>query len=219
MQNEINAALYARVSTEDQAMKGISIEAQIDFLQNWAEKEGYHIFDVFKDEGYSGKDTNRPEWTRLMDAANNHLFNVLLIYHNDRLSRNTEDALRVVRQLKELGIAVRCSNINVDISTPEGKMFFTQLSSFATYFREDAGRKTSFGMQKLKKEGFWIGRKPDLFESKREKHTTIIPTEQIDRILELRKKGLSLRKIAELEKVNHIKIWRVLRIHKMLLSR
>jgi len=95
---------------------------------------------------------------------------------------------------------------------------FTLLSAFATYFRKDLIRKTKLGMQRLKELGYWVGRVPDFFEAVRENgHLKIKPTEVALRILELRERGLSTRKIAETisseigEKVNHTKVWRALR--------
>ncbi len=212
------AALYIRVSTEEQAEKGASIEAQREFLQDWAEKEGFEIYDIYIDDGYSGKNLNRPALQRLIKDAKAGKFQVVLCYHNDRLSRDTRDALTVTQELLKYGVRFRFSNLDVDITTPEGELFFTLQAGFATYFRKDLARKTKFGMQKIKKQGYWIGRIPDLFKVERDRHTKLVPTEVVFRMKELRDAGLSYRKIATAIReefgieINHVKVYRALKV-------
>lgn len=212
------AALYIRVSTEEQAEKGASISAQKEFLEDWAEKEGFEIYDIYIDDGYSGKNLNRPALQRLIRDAKAGKFSVVLCYHNDRLSRDTRDALTVTQELLKYGVRFRFSNLDVDITTPEGELFFTLQAGFATYFRKDLARKTKFGMQKIKKQGYWIGRIPDLFKVERDKHTRLVPTEIVLRMKELRDAGLTYRKIASTIReefgieVNHVKVYRALKV-------
>ena len=216
------AALYVRVSTEDQAEKGSSIGAQIEFLEDWARKEGYEAVETYIDDGYSGKNLDRPALQKLIKDAEAGNFDVVLCYHNDRLSRDTRDALTITQDLLKHEVRFRFSNLDIDFTSPEGELLFTMQAGFATYFRKDLGRKTKFGMQKLKRDGYWMGRVPDLFEREREKHTKILPTDTVKRILELKNAGNSLRDIAEIVSketgtpLNHVKIWRTLNIYKSL---
>lgn len=162
----IQAGVYCRVSTEDQAEKGASLEAQKDFLLRWAAQENIEVQEdnIFLEDGYSGKDLNRPALTKLRKSAKDKKFSVLLIYHNDRLSRDTRDTLAIVEELSDAGVMTRFSNFDADTASPEGKLLFTMLSGFAQYFREDLGRKTSLGMQKRKEDGTHIGRLGEYFE-------------------------------------------------------
>jgi site-specific DNA recombinase len=210
----MKAAIYVRVSTEEQANKGASIEAQRDYLMDWARKEELKIVETYIDDGYSGKSIEgRPALTRMLEDAKNGSFKVILCYHNDRLSRNTKDALTIVEKLQKYGVFLRFSNLDIDITTPEGELMFTMQAGFATYFRKDLARKTSFGMQKLKRSGFWMGRIPDLFETqKKNGHIKISPKPIVYEILELRKLGKSYRKIASQLKISHSKVWRTVKI-------
>ncbi|GBE54098.1 MAG TPA: recombinase family protein [Euryarchaeota archaeon] len=211
------SALYIRVSTEEQAEKGASIEAQEEFLEDWAKKEDFEVYGTYTDKGYSGKNLKRPALQKLIKDAKNKKFSVVLCYHNDRLSRDTKDALTITQELLRYEVRFRFSNLDVDITSPEGELFFTLQAGFATYFRKDLARKTKFGMQKIKKDGYWIGRIPDLFEVEREKHTKVTPSKTALRIKELRQMKLSYRKIAikvaeEFEiDINHVKIYRTLK--------
>jgi site-specific DNA recombinase len=218
----VRAALYVRVSTEDQAEKGSSIGAQIDFLEDWAQKEGWAVADRYVDDGYSGKNLDRPALQRLIKDAEAGNFDLVLCYHNDRLSRDTRDALTITQDLLKHEVRFRFSNLDVDLASPEGELLFTMQAGFATYFRKDLGRKTKFGMQKIKKDGYWIGRVPDLFDKEREKHTKILPTDTVKRILELKKAGNTMREIARIisketgKPINHVKIWRALKVYNSL---
>lgn len=216
----IKAAIYVRVSTQDQVEKGSSIDAQIDFLDDWAAKEGFIVYKQYCDKGFSGKNLNRPALQSLITDAKESKFSVVLCYHNDRLSRDTRDALTITQELLNCDVRFRFSNLDVDITSPEGELLFTMQAGFATYFRKDLGRKTKFGMQKLKKDGYWMGRFPDLFKIERKKHSKILPTETVYRILELKNTGKSLREIAKIiteetgRPSNHVKIWRTLKIYR-----
>ena len=162
----IQGAIYCRVSTEDQAEKGASLGAQSDFLLAWAEQENIEIKkeNIFIDDGYTGKNLKRPALTKLRDQAKAKEFSILLLYHNDRLSRHTKEILALVEELQRAGVTIRFSNFDTDITTPEGELLFTMLSGFSQYFRKDLGRKTSLGMQRKKREGIHIGRLGKYFE-------------------------------------------------------
>ncbi len=184
-----NAAIYIRVSTEDQAERGISLNAQEEFLKDWAFKENFVVFDSYVDGGYSGSTLERPALQRLVKEAKKGKFKIVLCYHNDRLSRDTKDALTITQELLKYDVRFRFSNLDVDLTTPEGELFFTLQAGFATYFRRDLSRKTKFGMQRLKKQGYWVGRVPDLYERDRQAHTRIIPGNIVERIMEMKKEG------------------------------
>src|SRR5699024_6348531 len=89
------AAIYIRVSTEEQK-KGYSIEAQESVIREYAKNKDYEVYDVYNDEGYSGKDFNRPEIQRLFSDLANDKVDVILVWKVDRLSRNNTDVLNLI---------------------------------------------------------------------------------------------------------------------------
>src|SRR5699024_10417529 len=100
MKNTIKAALYARVSTEEQASEGYSISAQIELLYDYAHKNNIEIINEYIDEGKSGKNIEgRPEMKRLLMDAKDENFNAVIIYRLDRLARKTRDSLDIVEKL------------------------------------------------------------------------------------------------------------------------
>ena len=82
------AAIYARVSTTDQADKGYSLPTQIEACQTMARQEGYTVPDthVFTDD-YTGTSLNRPQFTKLRELVDQRLVHAVIAYDLDRLSR------------------------------------------------------------------------------------------------------------------------------------
>ena len=103
-QNKPLAAIYVRVSTQDQAQHGFSLDAQEDSLQNYAKALGYEIYKLYRDEGKSAKDLKRPEMINLLKDAEAKKFQAIFIYKLDRFSRSLKDLILTIDKLKELGI-------------------------------------------------------------------------------------------------------------------
>lgn len=166
---------YSRVSTEEQS-KGYSIDAQIAFLEDWAKREAWKLYKpnrnkmYYSDPGFSGKNIERPGIQELLEDAEakkdrKHLFQAVLVYHNDRLSRDVSDTLYIVDHLRTQRIRLLLGNLpGIDLWTPEGRMVLTQMAGTVEYVRRDIGRKTSFGMQQKRSRGHWCGRIPFGFQ-------------------------------------------------------
>ena len=203
-------ATYVRVSTAEQAREGVSLDAQREYLRLWADREGWGIVAEYADEGRSGKDLKRLGLQQaLQDAPGGH-WDALLVYHNDRLSRNTEDALAVARTLRKAHVALLCGNVGVDLSTAEGALMYTMLSGFATYFRADLGRKTSLGMQKLRAGGKWMGR-VSRFYTKNGNGRLKARDPRVAKALQLRAVGKSYAAIGKALRLPTMTAWRMIR--------
>lgn len=153
----LKVAGYARVSSEDQA-QARSIEGQLDYIRFWAKREKWQLIEIYQDNGLSGKNMDRPGLKQLLWESALDKFQAVIVYHNDRLSRDLKDLITIAQDLKNQGVALRCGNLDIDLSSPEGNLMFQLLGGFAEYFRRDLGRKTSLGMQKRKADGLHMGR-------------------------------------------------------------
>ncbi len=80
-------ALYIRVSTDEQAINGDSLRTQRDELTKYALDNGYHIYDIYEDDGFSATNLNRPALQRLLEDVRHGKINRILITKLDRLSR------------------------------------------------------------------------------------------------------------------------------------
>ena len=95
------AAVYTRVSTQDQATHGISLQAQEEALKNYAKNQGYEIFKIYRDEGRSGKDLkHRPAMQEMLQDAEFRKFHAIFIYKLDRFSRSLLDLITTIEKLK-----------------------------------------------------------------------------------------------------------------------
>jgi len=148
---------YARVSSEDQATAG-SIESQLQYIKHWASREKWTLLRIYQDDGLSGKDMNRPGLQELLKNSALGKFQAVVCYHNDRLSRDLKNTIEIAQALQKNKVALRCGNLDVDLSSPEGNLMFQLLGGFAEYFRRDLGRKTSLGMKTRAAAGFHMGR-------------------------------------------------------------
>jgi DNA invertase Pin-like site-specific DNA recombinase len=101
------AAIYARVSTEDQAAEGTtSIEDQLWLNRGYADRKGWAVVASFKDEGVSGTTDSRPDWQRLEAAARAGEFEKVVIARYDRLARDQYVGEGMRRRLKSYGVEI-----------------------------------------------------------------------------------------------------------------
>jgi site-specific DNA recombinase len=154
------AAIYVRVSTQDQAQHGFSLDAQQDSLQNYAKAIGYDIFKIYRDEGKSAKDMNRPEMQQMLSDAKDKKFSAIFIYKLDRFSRSLKDLILTIDQLKEWGIDFVSLQDKIETTSASGKLMFHIISAFAEFERNIIGDRTKFGMERKAKEGGFITRAP-----------------------------------------------------------
>jgi DNA invertase Pin-like site-specific DNA recombinase len=144
---------YIRVSTLDQ-----NTQRQLD---------GIPLDKTFIDK-VSGKDINRPQ----LQAALNHVRqgDTLVVHSMDRLARNVEHMLRLVRELNEKGVSVEFVKENMVFTAgkedPRGALMFTMLSAFAQFERALIKERQREGIALAKAEGKYRGRKPMLSPNK-----------------------------------------------------
>lgn len=154
------AAIYVRVSTQDQAQHGFSLDAQQDSLLNYAKAIGYDIFKIYRDEGKSAKDLKRPEMQQMLADAEAKKFSAIFIYKLDRFSRSIKDLILTIDQLKTWGIDFISLQDKIETASASGKLMFHIISAFAEFERNIIGDRTKFGMERKAKEGGFISKAP-----------------------------------------------------------
>lgn len=128
-------AIYIRVSTEDQAKEGYSLEVQREYLESFAAREGYEVFKVYSDDGISAYSTRRSALQMLLADAKAKRFTLVIVYKIDRFSRNLKDLLMLVDELFSYGVEFKSATEPFDSTTSAGKLMFQQLGSFAEFER------------------------------------------------------------------------------------
>lgn len=151
-------AIYARVSTIEQAEEGYSIDEQVKLLSDLSEREGYNIHKEYVDRGKSGKNIKgRPALQQLLQDAANKEFDMLFVWKVNRLSRKTKDLLNIVEALEGKNIVFRSYTERYETETPAGKMQFRMLAVIAEFERDNIAQNVKMGMLARAREGSWNG--------------------------------------------------------------
>lgn len=143
--SQTRAALYARVSTEEQR-EGNTIESQIRELEKFAEQNAWKIQGRYIDEGWSGALLARPELDRLRDDASSGVFDVVLVNDVDRLARDVAHLGVIKRDLERKKVRVVFRKLPTS-SDPMSNLMVNILGSFAEFERELIADRTRRGMR------------------------------------------------------------------------
>ena len=139
-------ALYVRVSTTSQMEEGYSIEEQKAKLESYCDIKDWHIYKVYTDGGFSGSTTERPALEQLIKDAQSKLFDTVLVYKLDRLSRSQKDTLYLIEDIfLKNNIEFVSLLENFDTSTPFGRAVIGLLSVFAQLEREQIKERMQLG--------------------------------------------------------------------------
>ena len=129
-------AVYARVSTTEQAEEGYSIDEQERLLSDWCTNNGYIIHQVYADRGISGKSIKkRPALKHMLEDARNQLFDIVLVWKTNRLARNILDLLKIVEVFNQNYISFRSFTENHETETSSGKLQFHMMAAIAEFER------------------------------------------------------------------------------------
>lgn len=157
-QTQKRAAIYARVSTVEQAEEGYSIDEQVRVLREMCEREGYVVYREYVDRGKSGKNIKgRPAMQQLLYDAEQKLFDVVLVWKMNRLSRKSLDLLGIVDKLKNKNIGFRSYTEKYETETPSGVLQFQMMAAIAEFERANIAENVKMGMIARAKEGSWNG--------------------------------------------------------------
>lgn len=158
MKSKIKVAIYVRVSTQEQAKEGYSIQEQIERLTKYCEAMGWEVYKVYTDPGYSGADTNRPGLQAMIKDIRRGRINKVVVYKLDRLSRSQKDTLELIEdEFLKTGVDFVSMNENFDTSTPFGRAIVGILAVFAQLEREQIKERMNMGKEARAKEGKWNG--------------------------------------------------------------
>ena len=157
------ALIYSRVSTEEQAEEGQSIETQIRICKKWAKENDYQVEAVYTDEGKSATNLNRPALQDLLARCRDESgINTILVQDTDRLARNTLDHLTIKAVLRKKSIEIISISQPMINDSPEGNLIDTILASVNTFQSQLTGRKTSKVLEEKAKMGWFPGGRPQL---------------------------------------------------------
>ena len=151
-------ALYARVSTEDQAERQ-TVRAQLDFLRKYCDLHNLPVAGEYLDDGISGSVAldRREAGQRLATDAEAGRFGIVLVYRLDRLGRSLASLLAAHDLLAARGVAIRSVTEPFDTTTSIGTFLFQLLGSLAQLERSTIADRMSLGRNRVAGEGRYTG--------------------------------------------------------------
>jgi len=162
----MKAAVYLRVSTSEQTTLNQELE-----LKSYCKREGFDIFEIYKDEGVSGAKTSRPALDKMLKDMREKKFDAVVVWKFDRLGRSTKHLLQVLEEMKNKDVRLIATSQNIDTGTPMGKFFFTIMAGFAEMERELIRERILLGLQRRKTQGKPLGRPVGSTDKKRRKRS------------------------------------------------
>lgn len=141
----MRAAIYVRVSTEEQASEGYSIGAQKEMLQDYCIVEGWEIAGVYEDDGYSGRSVKRPAYQRMMSEMDS--WDVLLVIKMDRIHRNSRNFMNMMEALTKHGKMFVSQSEALDTTNALGRFVVDMIQRLAQLESEQIGERTYMGMR------------------------------------------------------------------------
>ncbi len=149
-------ALYARVSSDKQDVD-LSVAAQLRALKDYAEKNGCLVVREYVDEAESGRDANRPQFRRMLDAAARPEapFKEILVWKFSRFTRKREHAVAYKSMLRKKGIRVVSITEQAEDSST-GRLLEAIIEGVDEFYSENLAQEVTRGMREAASRGFWV---------------------------------------------------------------
>jgi len=163
IRDERKIAIYSRKSKY--TGKGESTQNQIEACKRKIEL----TFDdvdlkndviIFEDEGFTGYNTNRPDYQKMLKMIKNKEIKAIVFYKIDRISRNVSDFSNLVIELNNYDVAFLSATESIENVTPSGRAMMFMISVFAQLERDTIAERIKDNMLELAKTGRWLGGTP-----------------------------------------------------------
>lgn len=181
----MQAVIYTRVSTDEQAKNGLSLEGQEKAARDYCRQEGLEVAEIFTDAGESAKTANRPQLIAAVAYCKDHYKDIdyFVVWKLDRFARNTEDHVIIDSQLQKLGIQLRSVTEPIT-DTPLGNLTKTMLAGFAQFDNDVRAERSSNGVKRRIEQGGWPHMAPVGYTNIKDSlgRPTLAKTEQADLI-------------------------------------
>jgi DNA invertase Pin-like site-specific DNA recombinase len=180
---------YLRVSTDEQAMSGLGLEAQESTLRRAFEYRGWELADVVREEGISGSTLDRPGLRGALERIAAGDVDGLVVAKLDRLTRSMRDFCEIVDWFEEACAPLVMLEPDVDTSTPAGRAVAHVMVAFAEMERGMIGDRTKVALAAKRARGEATGRPaladhPELVERVQQLHGQGKTLSEIARVLE-----------------------------------
>ncbi len=145
------AAIYARVSTDDQAKEGFSLDAQLEKLKSYCEAREWEVAGEYVDDGYSGRDEARPAYSKML--ADREQWDTILVLRMDRIHRNSRNFMEMMDRLRSWGKEFTSMQESLDTGTAMGRFVMDIIQRIAQLESEQIAERVYVGMHQKAKSG------------------------------------------------------------------
>lgn len=201
---QIEVALYKRVSTEDQAREGHSLDEQERLMRNLCELQNYKVYKVYSDEGFSGKETTkRKQFNKMMSDMKAGKFKKIIAIKLDRITRNLYDFVSFTRTTEKYNCGFEFVLEKFDTTSPSGRMILNILGVFAQFEREMIRERTVIGVKGAVSKGHFGGPAPLGYKKEKDSKLLVIDEETapiVREIFDLCLKGKTYTSISKIMK-------------------
>ncbi|MCK4485616.1 MAG: recombinase family protein [Desulfobacterales bacterium] len=144
---------YIRVSTEDQAKEGVSLDNQEAKIRTYADLKDLELVEIVEDAGISAKNLKRPGAQKVLKMARRKEVAAVIVYKLDRMFRSTIDALETTKMFDRWGVAFHSINETLDTQSAMGRFFFTLTAALAEMERGIIGERTKAALKHKRLNG------------------------------------------------------------------
>lgn len=154
------AGLYPRVSTDDQVREGFSLDEQEEEMKRLCEYKNYQVYKVYREEGVSAKNMNRPKFQEMIQDLKDGKINRIIVHKLDRLTRSIQDLEVICKLIEEYNCSLDSVNEEINTDTAMGVFFIRMTTILAQLEIERTSERTKFGLKGAAKNGHFCGKAP-----------------------------------------------------------
>jgi site-specific DNA recombinase len=151
--SKVRAVAYVRVSSDQQAESGLSLEYQQEKCRALATLNDYELVDVIVDAAESGKSLDRPGMRRVLALADAKKVDAVLVAKLDRITRSVRDLADLLDRFSRRHVALVSASESLNTETASGRMVVRMLAVIAEWEREAIGERTRDALTAKRKRG------------------------------------------------------------------
>jgi DNA invertase Pin-like site-specific DNA recombinase len=199
---------YVRVSSDQQAASGVSLDAQEARIRAMAVVQGVDLAEVIVDAGQSAKSLSRPGMERLLALVDARQVQTVIVAKLDRLTRSVRDLADLLERFEKRGVSLVSVSESLDTGTAAGRLVLNVMMSVAQWEREAIGERTREALRHKKSSGQRVGTVAYGYQLASDGRTIEPNADEltvIETIRQLRTDGKSSRRIADELNVRGVK--------------
>jgi DNA invertase Pin-like site-specific DNA recombinase len=148
---------YVRVSTDKQAERGISLEAQAEKIRAMALVQGVELSEIIVESGESAKSLNRPGIAKLLAMVDGGQVRAVIVAKLDRLTRSVKDLCELLERFERRGVALVSVAESLDTGSAAGRLVLNIMAAVSQWEREAIGERTRDAMRHKQSQGERVG--------------------------------------------------------------